>query len=55
MMVVTYTQAMRQLQEETTATSKELKSGAKPHRIIELLEELACIGSKFECDMFLSI
>ena len=33
MMVVTRTQAMRQLQEETTTRSKEHELGAKPHRI----------------------
>ena len=48
MMVVTCTQAMRQLQEETTTRSKEHKSGAKPHGISEVSEEPACIGSEFE-------
>ena len=54
MMVVTRTQAMRQLQEETTTRSKEHKSGAKPHGISEVSEEPACIGSEFDSEMFSS-
>ena len=52
MMVVTCTQAMRQLQEDTTTRSKECESGAKPHGIIEVPEELTCIGSEFDNEMF---
>ena len=51
MMVVTRTQAMRQLQEKTTTRSKEHESGAKPHGISEVSEESACIGSKFDSEM----
>ena len=54
MMVVTRTQAMKQLQEETTTRSKEHESGAKPHRISERSEEPACIGSEFDSEMFSS-
>ena len=52
MMVVTRTQAMRQLQEDTITRSKERESGAKPHGIIEVPEELTCIGSEFDNEMF---
>ena len=52
MMVVTRTQAMRRLQEDTTTRSKECESGAKPHGIIEVPEELTCIGSEFDNEMF---
>ena len=54
MMVVTRTQAMRQLQEEITTRSEEHKSGAKPHGISEVSEESACIGSEFDSEMFSS-
>ena len=54
MMVVTRTQAMRQLEEETITRSKEHKSGAKPYGISEMSEEPACIGSGFDSEMFSS-
>ena len=52
MMMVTRTQAMRQLQEDITTRSKERESGAKPHGIIEVPEDLTCIGSEFDNEVF---
>ena len=54
MMVVTCTQGMRQLQEESTTRSKEHESGAKPHEISEVPEDSACIGSKYDSEKFSS-
>ena len=47
MMVVTRTQAMRQLQEDAAIRSKELKSGAHPHVIVDIPEESESVGGEF--------
>ena len=52
MMVVTHTQAMRQVQEDATTRSKECESGANPHRLVKVPEELTCIGREFDDEIF---
>ena len=52
MMVVTRTQAMRQVQEDATTRSKECESGANPHGIVKVPEELTCIGREFDNEIF---
>ena len=47
MMVVTHTQAMRQLQEDVAIRSKELKSGAQPHVIVDVPEESVSVGGEY--------
>ena len=52
MMVVTRTQAMRQLQEDAATRSKELKSEAQPHVIVDVPEESASVGEEFDDEIF---
>ena len=52
MMVVTRTQAMRQLQEDAAIRSKELKSGAQPHVIVDIPEESESVGGEFADEIF---
>ena len=52
MMVVTRTQAMRQLQEGATTRSKDCESGANLHGIVKVPEELTCIGREFDDEIF---
>ena len=54
MMVVTHTQAMRQLQEDAAIRSKELKSGAQPHVIVDIPEESESVGGEFVDEIFSS-
>ena len=53
MMVVTGTQAMRQLQEDVAIHSKELKSGAQLHVIVDVPEESVRVGGEFDDAIFL--
>ena len=52
MMVVTRTQAMRQLQEDAAIRSKELKSGVQPHVIVDIPEESESVGGEFADEIF---
>ena len=52
MMVVTCTQAMRQSQEDAATRSKELKSGAQPHIIVDVPEKSASVGGEFDDEIF---
>ena len=51
-MVVTRTQAMRKLQEDVATNSKELKSGAQPHIIVDVPEECVSVGGEFDDAVF---
>ena len=55
MMVVTGTQAMRQLKEDTTATIKELESGAQSHSIEEVPTDSVSIGREFDEEIFMTV
>ena len=52
MMVVIRTQAMRQLQEDVATHSKQLKSGAQPHIIVDVTEESVSVGGEFDDVIF---
>ena len=55
MMAVTCTQAMWQLQEDAAICSKELKSEARPHVIVDMLEESESVDGdtgEFADEMF---
>ena len=48
MMVVTHTQAMQQLQEDVATHSKELKSGAQVHVIVDVPKESVSVDGEFD-------
>ena len=52
MMAVTHTQAMQKLQEDATTCSKELKSEAKSHVIVDVPEESVSVGGEFDDKVF---
>ena len=51
-MVVTRTQAMRQLQEDTATRIKELECGAEPRALVKVPEEPMNIGGEFDDEIF---
>ena len=52
MMVITRTQAMRQLQEDVATHSKGLKSGTQPHVIVDVPEESVSVGGELDDAIF---
>ena len=52
MMAVTHTQAIQKLQEDAATCSKELKSGAQSHVIVDVPEESVSIGGEFDDKVF---
>ena len=52
MMVVTRTQAMRQLQEDVATRIKELECGAEPHVLVKVPEEPMNIKGEFDDEIF---
>ena len=52
MMVVTCTQALRQLQEDDATQSKELKSEAQLHIIVNVPEGSVSVGGEFDDAIF---
>ena len=52
MIVVTHTQALQQLQEDTNTRSKERESETMPHTLVKVSEESKSIGGEFDDELF---